>query len=77
MTVPEPNQPPSFEQAISELETLVEQMESNQLPLDQSLLAYKRGSELLQFCQQTLQDMEQQVQILSENNQLKPFSDIQ
>jgi exodeoxyribonuclease VII small subunit len=39
-------------------------MEAGQLPLEQLLSAYKRGAELLQFCQLALQDAQQQVRIL-------------
>ncbi|MGY1490338.1 exodeoxyribonuclease VII small subunit [Methylobacillus pratensis] len=65
----------SFETAMTELEGLVGQIESGQLPLEQSLAAYKRGSELLQHCQKSLADVEQQVRILTESNQLQPYND--
>jgi exodeoxyribonuclease VII small subunit len=66
-------QPASFEQALAELETLVSQMESGQLPLEQSLAAYKRGAELLQYCQKSLAEVEQQVRILNEASSLQPY----
>ena len=55
---------PTFESALAELENIVATMEAGQLPLEQLLSAYKRGAELLQFCQQALQDAQQQVRIL-------------
>ncbi|MGZ8263262.1 MAG: exodeoxyribonuclease VII small subunit [Burkholderiales bacterium] len=58
---------PSFESALAELEKIVASMEAGQMPLEQSLSAYKRGAELLKFCQSTLQDAQQQVKILEEN----------
>lgn len=64
----------TFEEAMAELESIVSRMESGQLPLEQSLSAYKRGTELLQFCQKALADVEQQVRLLAEANQLQPFS---
>lgn len=64
-------QPKSFEQALSELENIVSSMDSGQLPLEQSLSAYKRGTELLQYCQKTLAEVEQQVQILNNSNTLQ------
>lgn len=67
------NQPSSFEAAMTELERIVAEMESGQMPLAQSLAAYKRGAELLQYCQAALTDAQQQVQIL-ENGALKPFT---
>lgn len=63
----------TFESALKELESIVSQMESGQLPLEQSLTAYKRGTELLQFCQKSLADVEQQVRILNSTNQLQVF----
>ncbi len=64
---------PTFESALAELEKIVASMESGQLPLEESLNAYKRGTELLKFCQQTLQEAEQQVRVLTESNQLEPL----
>jgi exodeoxyribonuclease VII small subunit len=66
-------QPESFELAYAELESIVARMESGQMTLESSLAAYQRGKSLLQFCQKSLTDVEQQVQILNERNQLVPF----
>lgn len=63
---------PAFETALAELEKIVEAMEEGQMPLEQSLAAYKRGAELLKICQTQLQDAQQQVKIL-ENSVLKNF----
>jgi len=65
--------PPSFEAAMVELENIVATMESGQLPLADSLAAYKRGAELLQYCQAALKDAQQQVQVL-ERGVLKAFA---
>lgn len=65
--------PKNFEHTFAELESIVAQMESGQMALDASLTAYQRGNTLLQFCQKSLADVEQQVQILNERNQLVPF----
>ena len=54
----------TFEDALAELESIVETMEGGQLPLEKSLSAYKRGAVLLQFCQRQLQDAQQQVKVL-------------
>ncbi len=66
-------QPEDFEHAFAELENIVAQMESGQMPLETSLAAYQRGNTLLQYCQKSLADVEQQVQILNERNQLLQF----
>lgn len=65
--------PNTFEQAYAELESIVAQMESGQMQLEASLTAYTRGNFLLQFCQKSLADVEQQVQILNDKNQLVAF----
>jgi exodeoxyribonuclease VII small subunit len=62
----------SFEAALTELEQIVTSMEEGQMPLEQSLAAYKRGAELLKLCQAALHDAQQQVRIL-EDNVLKSF----
>jgi exodeoxyribonuclease VII small subunit len=64
--------PPTFESALTELEKIVAGMEAGQLPLEQSLAAYKRGAELLKYCQAALQDAQREVRIL-EDNVLKNF----
>ena len=66
--------PENFEAAVAELENIVSQMESGNLALEQSVNAYKRGAELLQFCQNSLADVEQQVKILSDANTLSTFN---
>jgi exodeoxyribonuclease VII small subunit len=63
---------PTFESALAELESIVERMEGGELPLKDALAAYKRGAELLQFCQATLKDAQQQVLVL-EKGVLKAF----
>ena len=61
------SQPPqSLESALAELEKIVSSMEEGQLPLERSLAAYKRGAELLKYCQAALQDAQQQVKVLEE-----------
>ncbi len=68
-----PKEPASYEQALSELDRLVQQMEGGQLPLDQLLDGYKRGAELLAFCRARLKAVEDQVQLLDEGK-LKPWT---
>jgi exodeoxyribonuclease VII small subunit len=65
----------SFEEAARELELIVTQMESNQLPLQDALGAFKRGTALLQHCQKALTDVEQQIRILNESGELSSFQD--
>lgn len=68
-----PEEPSTYEDALAELERLVQAMEGGQLPLDRLLESYKRGAELLAFCRARLQAVEEQVKIV-ENGQLKPWN---
>ena len=65
-------EPESYESALSELDRLVQQMEGGQMPLDQLLAAYRRGADLLGFCRQRLQSVEEQVKVL-EDGQLNTW----
>ncbi|ATG19344.1 exodeoxyribonuclease VII small subunit [Ralstonia pickettii] len=66
--------PASYEAGMAELETLVASMESGELPLEASLAAYRRGAELVRYCQQVLERVEQQVRVL-DGDALKPLAD--
>lgn len=64
----------TFEQAITELESLIENIEINQTDLESALNNYKHGMELVKFCQEKLREVEQKIKILdTESNQLKDF----
>jgi exodeoxyribonuclease VII small subunit len=65
--------PATYEAALAELEQLVSQLESGQLPLDQLLTGYQRGAVLLAFCQQRLQAVEDQIKVL-DDGAVKPWS---
>jgi exodeoxyribonuclease VII small subunit len=67
------NPPASYEAALAELEKLVGQIESGQLPLEQLLAGYERGAELLAFCRGKLQAVEEQVKVL-DAGALKPWT---
>ncbi|WP_068634768.1 exodeoxyribonuclease VII small subunit [Thauera butanivorans] len=65
--------PKSFEAAVSELEAIVQEMESGKLPLEDALTRYQRGVGLLRYCQETLAGAEQRVKIL-EGETLSDFA---
>jgi exodeoxyribonuclease VII small subunit len=56
--------PPDFEQALAELESLVERLERGDLPLDEALKTFERGVELTRHCQASLKTAQQRVEIL-------------
>ncbi|MBB3177588.1 exodeoxyribonuclease VII small subunit [Variovorax sp. Sphag1AA] len=56
--------PATYEAGLQELEKLVTELESGQLPLDQLLGSYQRGAALLAFCRDKLQAVEDQIKLL-------------
>lgn len=59
----------SFEQAMTELEHIVTQLEQGDLPLEQSLQQFERAVSLSRASQQKLQQAEQKVSVLLRQNQ--------
>ena len=66
-------QPTRYEDALAELERLVQAMDSGQMPLDKLIETYRRGAELLEYCRGRLEVVEDQVKVL-ENGQLKDWT---
>lgn len=62
----------SFEAALAELELIIERMEDDDTTLENSISYYKRGAELLQFCQKELGDAQREVSVV-EAGMLKKF----
>jgi exodeoxyribonuclease VII small subunit len=54
----------NFEKSLAELQTLVEQMETGELSLEDSVKQFERGVALTKACHKALSDAEQKVQIL-------------
>jgi len=61
----------SFEDALVELQSLVDAMEKGDISLEQSLQAFERGVELTRFCQTALFRAEQKVQQLNADGQIQ------
>jgi len=59
---------PDFEAALTELEKLVEKMESGEQSLEEALKSFQRGIELTRTCQQGLKEAEQRVEKLIQEN---------
>lgn len=52
----------SFEQALIALEEIVQQLESGNVPLDQSIALYERGEALRKHCQKRLDDAQARIE---------------
>ena len=60
--------PKTFEDAMAKLETIVQAMQNNELPLEEALSAYKEGCQLVQFCQKKLTAVEEQLKMFDGND---------
>ncbi len=72
-TTAAPALPATYEAGLHELEQLLSRLDSGQLPLDELLTGYQRGAQLLAFCRNKLQAIEEQVQVL-DDGALKPWT---
>lgn len=54
----------TFREAMNELNSIVEQLESNMLELEESLVKYERGIALLRYLRASLNNAQQKVEIL-------------
>jgi exodeoxyribonuclease VII small subunit len=57
--------PPSFEQAVERLESLIEQIESGEVGLEDALQQYEDGTKLILHCRGILDRAEQKIAELS------------
>ena len=55
---------PDLEKSLAQLETLVEELESGDLPLEKAMKKFEEGIKLTRGCQAALRDAEQKVEIL-------------
>ena len=53
--------PPKFEDAIAQLETIIDQIESGQIGLEESITQYERGMKLVTRCQSILDDARRRI----------------
>ncbi len=65
----------SFEQSLSELETIVKNLEQGELSLEDSMALFERGLSLSKVSQDKLKDAEQRIQILMNNNGEQSLTD--
>lgn len=56
---------PSFEEALEQLESIIDQIESGEIGLEQSIEAYEKGVELIKRCRGVLERAEQRIEELN------------
>lgn len=65
----------TFENAMEQLEDIVEQLEEGDVPLEEAIAIYKQGMDLSRICHQKLKVVEEQLtQILREDGELEGFA---
>ena len=69
MPKPEPktSEAVPFEEAMQQLETIVETMESGELPLEALMTQFEEGTRLAKICQAKLAQAETKIQLLEKN----------
>jgi exodeoxyribonuclease VII small subunit len=64
----------TYEEAMTELDSLISRLDAGQLPLEALLSQYQRGAELLQHCRTQLEAVEAQIKVV-EGQQLRNWTD--
>lgn len=67
---------PKFEECLQQLESIVDELEKGNVPLEQALKLFERGMELSNACRKELEEAEGRVEILLKQNgklQAQPF----
>ena len=60
----QPTETPSFEDALGQLETIVEAMEAGDVPLADLLAKFEQGNKLLKVCESRLKEAEMKIELL-------------
>ena len=68
-----------FEKAFQNLETIVKRLESEEMPLDESLQLFEEGVRLSRFCNQKLEEVEKKIELILADAkgqpQVEPFEE--
>ena len=74
--MPEEKPAASFESGLQELEQIVKEMESGDLPLERALELYEKGMKLSERCRKQLEEAETRIEMLvrkGDKVQAEPF----
>lgn len=68
-----------FEEALKKLQEIVEELESGNIPLDESLAKYEEGIRLVRLCQKKLQEAKKKIEVLVKTKdgkvKIEPFEE--
>lgn len=57
----------TFEQYIQQIETIVKELESGELPLEKAIKKFEEGIKCTNYCSKLLDETERKISILNEN----------
>lgn len=64
----------SFEEALAQLQTIVEEMEKGDIPLEKALRKFEDGMKLSRYCSECLDEAEEKLTLLTASGEEKDFS---
>ncbi len=67
--------PNDFEKAFQQLEKIVQRLESEELPLDESLQLFEEGIRLSRFCNQKLEEVEKKIELILADAKGQPVTE--
>ncbi len=70
-----PADPPSYEEALEQLEALIDRIESGELGLEESIRHYEEGSKLIRHCRDILDAAESRIAEVSGDDRVEPEFD--
>ena len=63
----------SVEEAFAQLDEIIQRLESEEIPLEESFRVYQKGMELLKYCSQKLDTVEKKMLQMDEDGTLREF----
>lgn len=66
---------PSFEESLAQLEAIVEAMENRQLPLEELVDHYEKGSSLLDHCEAVLKSARERIELVTLRDRTAPAAE--
>jgi exodeoxyribonuclease VII small subunit len=64
-----------FEKAFGDLEKIVQRLEAEELPLDESLQLFEQGIKLSRFCHQRLEEVEKKIELILADAKGQPVTE--
>ena len=64
-----------FEKSFQQLESIVKRLESEELPLDESLELFEKGIRLSRFCNQKLEEVEKKIELILADSKGQPVTE--